>query len=324
MLEKNLKKLCLSVGVSEYEEKSGITSCLLDLIKNINKNTKTDEKGNIFSVIGKSGKTYILEAHMDEVGFIAKKRKNTIFLLPKGIVKDEKILNCEAFVVDKNIKGKIVKSKKDFIFEPKNKKYFEKISENDIISFQRSFSTSKNRLIKASALDNRIGCAVLLDVMKKISFTRPKNKIIFVFSTKEETGKSSFNSIVKKYGNKSTAIIVDAAYAQPIKFECNDKDINIPKIGKGCAIQTKGKGVKILKSSIKNIKDIADLNNIYTQEERTPKNMGKTNLSKMFEAGIKNGFIINIPVRNQHCQTAKTSIFDAEQASRLIFLLLNQ
>ena len=63
---------------------------------------------------------------------------------------------------------------------------------------------------------------------------------------------------------------------------------------------------------------IAKANDIKIQDERAPDGFGKTNLAKLQMQGIKQGIVINIPVRDQHQGIAFTNLSDANEAVRLI------
>ncbi|MFA5297331.1 MAG: M20/M25/M40 family metallo-hydrolase [Lutibacter sp.] len=318
-----LKKLCLQPGVSGYEKKSGISTLIFKLVKKINSDTKFDSLGNIISVIGHGKKIILLEAHMDEIGFVVKKVNGLIKLIPQGIIKGEKIENSNAFIVNKNIIGKItiVPKTGDFVFKPKNYFEIDKINAGDIVALKRNFS-KKGSLIKASALDNRVGCAVLFDIIKNIK-KRTFNDFtfVFIFSVGEEINSSSFKKIVNNYGG-DFAIIIDAAYAQPVEFNINKINVSIPVLGKGCAVQTKGKGFNIQKKIIKEIENIAKKNGVRIQKESAPDGLGKTNFSQMLKTGIKKGVVINTPVKNQHNEEGVTNISDSEESIKLILNIL--
>lgn len=156
-LIQNLEKLCGQTGVSGYEQKSGISGFLFEMIKNINPNTEFDAAGNIVSVIKNPGRTIILEAHMDEVGFLVGEKNDKIVLFPQGIIKGKKVADNNVFVVGKNINGKVsISPENDFLFVPKSKESRKNIEVGDIVAFKRSFFNNDDE-IKASALDNRIG-----------------------------------------------------------------------------------------------------------------------------------------------------------------------
>lgn len=319
-----LEKLCGQPGVSEYEAESGITDAILSMAKEINPQTSIDGSGNVISVVGSGKRTIILEAHMDEIGFVVEKVNGVATLSTRGIVKEEKIADSNAYVVGKDIAG-IIKKKEDdgdFVFVPTDASKKALIQSGDIVALKRSFMQNGD-LVTAGALDNRLGCATLLTVLRKAMESQlGENKLVFVFSTKEEVDASSFNEVITTYGG-DFAIVVDAAYAQPVDFDINAPGVAIPIIGNGCAIQTSGKGFAIKEETIAIVERLAEENNIRTQRESAPQGLGKTNFTQMLAEGVREGAVINIPAKNQHNETGEASLFDAQEAVRLIEVIID-
>jgi len=316
-LARNLEKLCGQVGVTGYEQEGGILGFLFKIIKNINPNTRYDTTGNILSVIENTGRTIIFEAHMDEMGFLVGEKDGKIVLFPQGVVRGEKVADDNVFIVGKNIGGRVsISSENDFLFVAEDRSSERNIEVGDIVAFKRSFLRDGNKVM-ASALDNRIGCSALIELLSLAIKNGSRKRLVFVFSRKEEVDESSFKEIINSYP-EAFAVVLDAAYAQPMEFNTNTFDTLIPVLGEGCAIQTKGKDFVVSESGILKIKDIAKKNNIKIQEERAPSGFGKTNLARLQDQGIKHGIVINIPVRSQHRQIATTNLFDANEAIRLI------
>jgi len=318
----NLEQLCGQPGISGFEKESGISDFLFNLIKGINPETKFDSYGNIVSIVKGEGVATILEAHMDETGFLVSDIAEKIILSPQGIIKGEKVAGNDIFILDKNIEGKIIIGEDgEFIFNLLSPENFEKVKVGDLVAFKRSFVKDGNE-IKACALDNRIGCSVLLEVLKSKMEQSINRNLVFVFSRKEEIDQSLFGDVVDLYKD-AKAIVVDAAYAQPVDFDINIAGVSIPILGNGCAIQSTGKGFDIPEDVVNGIKVIAKDNEIKVQDEKAPVGMGKTNLAQMLRQGIKSGIVINVPVKNQHHQSAVTNILDAQGAVRLINILIS-
>ena len=212
-----------------------------------------------------------------------------------------------------------------FIFNPTEEPDGIRIEKGDVVAFERYFSPKGNDIIEANSLDNRIGCSVLLDIMKNVMSDIPEAAtFVFVFSTKEETDRSDFSDVIRCYGG-DFAIVVDAAYAQPVEFDLTkDLEIEIPILGDGCAMQISGKGFKIEEKIIHEVVNTAISEGIKLQRENAPVGFGKTNFAKMLLQGVKAGAVINVPVRDQHQQFSSVSITDAEEAVLLIGALLKR
>ena len=277
------KKIIKIPCISGYENLSALPKFLYEYLKKLNYNPKIDESHNVlFQLNNGNAKTILIEAHMDEVGFI---KINGQF----------------------NSIGEI--SKKYFY-----ESYLEKVNEN-LFSFKKDIFLKKDKIFSPS-LDNRVGCFSLLyltDLFKK-SAIKLNTNIIIAFTTCEETTCKGIINIVKDI-NPDIIISIDSAYAFPYK----EKNWKVPFSGKGPAIQIKGKGFFI--KNYKLIEDIAKANNIPYQYEIVDKNSGATNLSALTDYNAQK-FQINIPVLNQHTDLSETNINDIENCSKLLFALI--
>lgn len=317
---KNLKKLCLTPGISGNEHYSGITDKIFDIVKNIDKNARIDEFGNVICVLGAGYRKILLDAHLDEVGFlVSKKNSGKIKLVAIGDINFQKVNGLQAYVVEKNIPGLILQDTSDIVFEPHDKKSHDQIKTGDLISFARTFSC-KNNCIKATSLDNRIGCACLIDLMEKIKNNDDyKNlQIFFTFTAGEERDKSILDKIAIE-NNIDFGVIIDAAYAKPVNFGTDN--MSIPETGKGCAIQYLGANFVVNKEIISLVEKIAFKEGIFFQKEIPLPELGRTNFSKLQQAG-KPGCVINIPVKNQHEQFSEADIADFYSARNLILSII--
>lgn len=311
-----LKELCLTPGISEKEIYSGISQRIFNIAKTINNRTIIDGNGNVISCFGNGDKKIIIDAHLDEVGFFVYcKKNNKIKLNAIGDIDLQKINHSDVFVISKNIKGKISKKNNDIFLETKDKTT---IVPGDIVSFSRLFSC-RDTVIKGTALDNRVGCACSLNLMKKIRNKDLKNiQIIFTFTANEENDRSNLDIIANRF-EADFGIIIDSAYAQPINFE-TDKTL-IPVLGAGCAIQDSGAGFVVDENIINTIKNYAKGKNIPFQNETPPSGLGRTNLSKLQQIN-KPGCVINIPVRNQHERISEANANDLYAANKLIWQII--
>lgn len=199
-----LKKLTEANGVSGNEKE--VRDLIIEEIKDYVDSIKIDKIGNI--IVHKKGnkndKTLMVTAHMDEVGLIIKEiNENGLirFMTVGGI--DKRILVSKKVIIgESRIPGVIgakpihLQSKKEWekalaIDElyidigANSKEDAEKyVSVGDYVSFQTDYREFGDNLIKAKALDNRVGCALLIDLIKNIE------NIDFygVFTVMEEIG----------------------------------------------------------------------------------------------------------------------------------------
>jgi len=318
---KTFKEISLQPGVSGCEISSGITDLIFNIVKKIAPNSKIDKYGNVVSIIGHGSKEIIVDTHLDEFGFYVNKNNNVIQIKPIGSFNYKNIKNQKAEIVNKNISGKLkLMNNKNIQFIPEKNSDLVKIYKNDLVIFKKTFQIN-NGLIKATSLDNRVGCFLATEIMKNLKNQLPGNlSVKFVFSAGEESGKFLLNKVVKK--DNASVIIIDAAYAEPVKFINAGRDVKIPKIGDGCAIQTRGKNFVINKNILEKIEKLAIDNKIKIQKETPPANQGQTNLSGLKIKNKNNCVVINIPVKNQHEQISECGINDVKSAFNLIDLVI--
>ncbi len=197
-----LKKLCLIDGVSG--EENAVRDFIISEIKDFCE-FKVDNLGNL--ICFKKGektpnKKIMLDAHMDEIGFIITSITDDGFLkfaTVGGI--DTAALLSRRVRISGNIYG-VIGCKPIHLLEADSRKKLPKISELyiDIGAASKQAALEKVSLgdcgviysdfeilgdsIKAKALDDRIGCAVLIKLLKEYT----KYDFYAVFSTQEEVG----------------------------------------------------------------------------------------------------------------------------------------
>ena len=158
-----LKNLCLTPGISGAELQCGIVERIYTTVKGINPNTLMDCNDNVISVIGKGPKRILIDSHLDEVGFKIKNRLNDQQFIIETIGKIQ-TKNIPRFLCGINLEkvGPIFIKKQKIILS----KYKDLILKNgSYLTFPRVFRQNGN-LIKATALDNRVGCFIQIELIK--------------------------------------------------------------------------------------------------------------------------------------------------------------
>jgi len=166
---------------------------------------RTDNMGNLIALKkGSSGKKLLLDAHMDEIGFVISHIDDNGFLRVERIggVSPYMMLGIR-ILFDGGVTGVAgieAESMKDAIENMKNldldvlfvdigvrsKEEAESlVSIGTFGTYEPGFVDAGNRLISKS-MDDRIGCAILVQVAKELK--KPKDDVYFVFSTQEEVG----------------------------------------------------------------------------------------------------------------------------------------
>ncbi len=209
-----LEKLCLAFGPS------GCEGDVADIIKaevgNFADEIITDALGNlILKIRGKTDKKVMLAAHMDEVGFMARCADDlgciyfhTVGGMDEGALCARRVklrgkngVIYNGVIDSKAIHSQTAKERENNISCDKmhinigalsKQEALEKIPVGSYATFDSEFVFFGDGFIKSKALDDRAGCAVLCDIIKKIRKTgvTPENTLYFSFTVREEVGRS--------------------------------------------------------------------------------------------------------------------------------------
>lgn len=318
-----LEILCKQPGISTHEHATGIVATVAALCGEYGaESVVIDDDGNVVATVGDGETILLLEAHLDEVGFEVTEVSSDgkARLSPCGVIKPAKIKGGSAYNVRTEAKGVLEVDELERVMFCPDVNTDQRVG--DVVSFTRSF-VIKDTVVRATALDNRLGCVVLLETMRRFRASPRKDvRVVFVFSPGEETDTTCIRAAVARYA-PDLFIVVDAAYALPVDFETRIPEESIPKLSDGCAIQHKGHGFVVAPKRIHALEKIAKKQNVRIQRESVEGDRGKTNFSHFLSAGVDAGVVINIPVQDQHRAVSTTDLRDAIEAARLLCAIAN-
>lgn len=324
-----LKELTQKTAFSGCEK--NIHAYLMSLLAEYGEVT-VDAMNNIYCTFGE-GKHYLLDAHLDEIGFVVTE------ITDDGFIKFDKIGGIDtkylpAFEVTvwgkKEINGvistlpphlqketdkKALELKELAIDTGYTKEELEKLVKlGDCITFKKNFTPLLNGRISASALDDRSGvCAIILALERLEALPV---KITAMFSAQEEVGTRGAK-IGPYLKNVDEAISVDVSFAYTPscdKSECGQISMG-PMIGFS-PILDKNISTSLVK--------IADKNSIkYQQEIMSGRTGTNADVISMCECGIKTA-LISIPEKYMHQRVEVVDIKDIELTSELIFAYIKE
>ncbi|OED30140.1 M42 family metallopeptidase [Methanosphaera sp. WGK6] len=226
-----LKKLSEACGISGFE--GNIREILKDELKDHVDEMETDTMGNLITTHkGKEGKpSVMLASHMDEIGLMVSYIDDNGFIkfVKIGGINDQMLLNQKVFIQteDGEVPGvigskpphitsaseakKIVPYTDMFIdIGAKDKEQAEElVSIGDAIVFHTEFEEYLNDLVMGKALDNRVGCTVMAEVMKQ---TDCDATVYGVGTVQEEVGLKGAKTSAFKL-NPDLAIALDTTIA---------------------------------------------------------------------------------------------------------------
>lgn len=295
----------------------------------------SDHTGTVFARISgrDHSKTTLLEAHIDQVGFVV----TNVF--DDGFVKVSKMGGPDVRVTPSlsvNILGRevvkgvftstpphLAKDKKDE-FSTLDEVFVDTgrpdvrllVREGDEVVFDSAATDLLGDFITAKSLDNRAGCACLVDVVKRLANTTPDNDILVVFASGEELGNRGAR-VAAFDKNISEAIILDVSFAYTpgcAREHCGDA-------GKGAMI---GVSPILDKSMTERLVALANDNEIPHQFEP----MGSltstdADVVSVTERGIKTS-LISIPIKYMHTPIETVKISDVQSVADIVYLYITQ
>lgn len=205
MLINTLKELCALPGVSSHED--AVRNYIRAQIEEYADNIRVDAMGNL--IVEKKGtvtgtKKLMLAAHMDEVGLMIHTITDDGYLkfanvggidrrvlIGKRVLVGEKqitgVIGLKAYHLTSAEEEKKVPKLKDFYIDIGAKdgdQARELVSPGDVAVFDSDIVEFGHGLIKAKAIDDRIGCAVMVELLKE---ELPMD-VTFAFTVQEEVG----------------------------------------------------------------------------------------------------------------------------------------
>lgn len=322
---KLVEKLTSAVGVSGAED--NIVKLLCDILKDYG-DVSVDSLNNVYCTFG-GGYHFLLDAHLDEIGFIVKAITDDGFIkVDKCGGIDNRMLPASEVSVwgDKEYRGVISalpphlqksgdeKKSPDLndisidigMTEEQAQKH---ISLGDKVTFKRNFTPLIGSQVSSSALDDRAGVAAIilaLDKLKNID-----TKITVMFSSQEEVG--TRGAKVGPYDKQiDEAVAVDVSFGYtPL---CKKSDCG--EIGKGGMI---GISPVLDRRMSKALIETAEEYNIPYQNEVMGGSHTGTNADviSICEYGIRTA-LISVPLKYMHSPIEIADINDIEAVADLI------
>lgn len=195
-----LKEITQAFGVSGYETE--VRNIIKEVVKEYADEIIVDALGNL--IVHKKGhgenkKKVMTAAHMDEIGFQVVKIEDKGLIKVRGLggipmhatyMNRVKFRNGTIGIVSSTPKPEDLKRdvKKLYIdIGAQSKEEAEKhIRIGDVASYVGEYAELKDNNIAVKALDDRIGCYIMIEALKKTD--KPYNDLYFVFTTQEEVG----------------------------------------------------------------------------------------------------------------------------------------
>lgn len=328
MIDKKLiKTLVEAWGPSGYEHE--VRSLIRDLVKDLSDEVRVDAAGNLICRVGSGGKKIMIAAHMDEIGLVIHHidREGYARFSQIGGLLPSTLFGNRVRFADGTIGVIGADNPFNFTMVPKLNEMYVDLSVNDKnadgltvgdpASLWREYVERGDRII-AKSMDDRIGCVVAIEAMRRIKKGKTPHELYFVFTTQEEVGVRGART--GAYGiNPDYGIALDVTVAG----DTPKVEKVAVKLGHGAAIKARD-ALHIVPPALKAlmVKRAQDAKIPYQIEVLEA---GSTDASaiQLTAAGIPSG-AISIPCRYVHTTSETVDVNDLQACVDLLVEILTK
>ncbi len=330
-----IKKLVEAWGPSGYEHH--MRELIKEEIKGLYDDMFVDPMGSLICRVGTktdSNLRIMVAAHMDEIGLMVSHIDRNGFLRFTNIGGlMPSTLNGNRVKFENGVIGTIaVENMWGKMYElPKLDGFYIDVSEGlngdsgnknapiqvgDPAGFHRTFEERGNRLV-AKSMDDRIGCAVAIETMRKLKQLGCKHEVYFAFTVQEEVGLRGARPAAHGI-NPDLGIALDVTGTG----DTAKADHMAVALGKGAAVKVRDGGM-IVPPAVKNLMvDTAEKHKIPYQLEIL--NGGTTDAMAIqtAQSGVPSG-CISIPCRYVHTVNETVDMVDVQASVDLLAAMLS-
>ena len=327
-ITKTLKTLC---DLSSIGSVNDADEYVYEFLKDKLQVEKLKDGTVVATIKGSGQETIILDAHIDEVGFIVTEVFDSGFLRVSKIGGiDDRILPSTAVNVfgREKYKGvfsntpahllkgneKVVKTEDLFIDCSYLKNPKDCISVGSFVTFENEFIELSGNVVSSKSLDNRASVLALLIVAETLCNKKITPTVKFVFSKAEELGLRGAKTAAFNF-EATASIVVDTTFGNFVNIPPHKTGI----LSRGALI---GVSPVLDKTLGEKLKNIALSSNIPFQYEIMG---GKTSTNADMISTTKSGIptaLLSIPIRNMHTPSEVVNIGDINNTANIIIKYL--
>ena len=325
-----LKELTQAFGVSGYEK--DVREIIKGAVKDFADDITTDALGNLIVFkkgTGTNKKKIMLAAHTDEIGLQVTKIEENGQIKVKNLghhwiptlyMNRVKFRNGIIGVVNSTIKIEDVKNDYTKLYVDigtKSKAETQKcVKVGDVACYMGEYTELQDECIIAKAIDDRLGCYILVEVLKNLD--KPYNDLYFVFTVQEEVGCRG-SQVAAERINPDMGIAVDITPAQD--YPCDLEGSNT--LGAGAAIKVSDTSVICDEYLVEEMTKCCEENNIPYQYDVIY--VGGTDASSINRSnhGVR-AAAVSVATRFPHGPNAMVSMKDVEASIALLYKYTNR
>lgn len=329
----DLKTLTSLSGVSgdEYEVRDGI----IKELESMGVSYECDVLGNVIARKGNKGPKVIIDAHMDEVGLVItyiEKNGFLRFATVGGI--DSRVLVSKRVLIGKHRTPGVIGAKAIHLQErdernrviPPDQLFIDigasskeeaerKVKQGDYVIFDTEYEELSDGIVKAKGLDDRVGCAILLEVLKE---PWEDINLYAVFATQEEVGLRGAK--VAAYGiEPDMGLAIEGTVCADIPG--TDKEFQATRLGQGAALSIMDSGSIPNRAMLKELIRLAKENDIPVQFREATSGGNDAAAIQQARAGCPVASV-SVPCRYIHTPCSLMSMSDFEAAKQLVIAFL--
>ena len=329
-IENILGKLTEANGAPGFEDE--VRDLIISLIKNYVNEIKVDKLGNLIATKGEGEPKIMISAHMDEVALMVRYIENNGFIrfINVGGLSPYVLLGKEVIIYANNGKKyygvigakppHVTKGVKELNIEDlyidlgaTSKKEVEEcgIEIGDYAFFTSKFRISKQNII-GKAFDDRIGCFLLIKLLKEIEDF--KGTIYATFTVQEEVGLRGAGVAAFSI-EPDVAIVLEGTVASDTPDTPPYKAITF--LNKGPAIRVLDATMITHRKLLKFVKNIAREKGIPYQLQISPRSGTDAGRIHITKSGIPS-VVISVPCRYIHSPHCIAKINDLENTFKLL------
>ncbi|MCM1564559.1 MAG: M28 family peptidase [Dehalobacter sp.] len=319
-----LQQLTQTFGPSGQEH--NVAALILDQTKNDADTAYTDTLGNLIVRKKGPGKKIMIACHMDEVGIMVThiNKQGYLYFAPVGSLRDH-VLLAQRFVFANGAVGVVSREEKKKPDENSPERLFldlgvtseqearTMVREGDMAVFSGTYQETKDCVI-SKALDNRVGCFIALEVLKRVS---SQDDLYFVFTAQEEVGARGAKTAAYAL-EPDLALNIDTTFSFDMP-----REYGVPRtsLNKGIAIKVMDRSI-VVSPQIKNwMAEIAEQHEILYQWEIITNGGTDSGPVHLTKGGIPTGGLA-VPVRHLHTPGEIASKNDMRSGISLLLALL--
>ena len=331
-----LKRLCSLPGVASWEDR--VRDCVMEVAGQYATELRVDAMGNVIAFkegAKATGSKLLLTAHMDEVGLMVRSITDEGYLKFDTVGHiDRRVLLGKRVLVGPRLLPAVVGLKAYHLVSRDEEKNVPKLDEyyldigarskeeaqklvrlGDVAAFDSDPEVFGGGLLKGRALDSRIGCAVLLWLMRE----QLPMDCTFVFTAQQEVGaRGAFGAAFSV--KPEIALVLEGAPAADLAGVPAHK--KACALGKGAVLPFMDKGVIVDRGLFEALRDLAEQGNIPWQLREDTTGSGDAMAVQRAASGVRTA-VIAAPVRYPHTPATLASADDIEAVLQLTRAFIN-